>query len=136
MAAESKYSPTFPRWATAWAGVVLTALLLAVSASPASAHDQCTAHPSDPDAFGSGAANSVVCMRYSHTRLDVCDRDRDGHQVWARTYAMFSNAPNPALYDTNGSDPGCGNYGVPLDMASFNICVAYEGCGTPVYRPF
>jgi hypothetical protein len=136
MAAQSKYSSNVQRWAAVCIGVALTALLLAVSAPPASAHDICTSHPSDPDALGSGAANSVVCMRYNHSRLDVCDRHRDGHRVYARTYAIFSNVPNAPLYDTNGADSGCGNYGVALDMASFNVCVEYEGCGSPVYRPF
>jgi hypothetical protein len=105
-------------------------LLLGLLAAPvphAQAHDFCIGHPSDP---------SVICVRASHTRLDVCDRDVDGHKAYARVW--YSSAVGN-YFDGNGGQPDCGNhlnwnphplYGYP---ESVNICVETEGCGSPRY---
>jgi len=119
--------------------VVVPGVML-VSASPALAHYECVHHPSDPDALGSGAANTTACLRDDHTILDVCDRDSDGHLAYARVTYADSAAPTHAFYDTNGAEPGCSNYSQG-DLSYYgtlyyaiNICVQYEGCGSPMYR--
>lgn len=117
------------RWPAALVGVLLAALVLAVAAPPAEAHDFCIAHPSDPDALGSGDQNTVVCVRYNHSRIHVCDRHRDGHKAYARR-TVWGETLNP-IYDYNGADPGCGDYAADLDILSINVCVQYEGCGEP-----
>ena len=132
---QAVHLPKVRLLAAAGVALLLAMLALAASAPPAAAHDVCTSHPSDPDALGSGALNTVVCMRYNHTRLDVCDRHVDGHKAYARRY-VWGGYLEP-LYDTNGAESGCGNYPVnSLDLLSFNVCVQYEGCGTPESRPY
>jgi hypothetical protein len=106
-------------------------LLLALLAGPVSraqAHDICIGHPSDP---------SVVCIRDAHRRIDVCDRQVDGHRTYARvTYGNYAYVRD--FYDNNGGQSGCGNWWGwtvgPYDWAfAVNICVQGEGCGTPRY---
>jgi hypothetical protein len=108
--------------------LLATAVVFLASASPAVAHDTCSFHPTDP---------SVACLKDNHTRVDACDRDSDGHVVWARV--TYSNGSTVSFQDTNGANPGCGNY-YPANYnngyyIAYNICVQYEGCGQPFYRP-
>jgi len=110
-------------------GLAITALLMALGTPAAQAHKTCATHPSDPDALGSGALNTVACLRTDHIYVDVCDRDADGHYAYARVYygsTIYS------FDDTNGSAAGCSTYNI-AGSDSYNICVSYEGCGTPVY---
>jgi hypothetical protein len=117
--------------------LLAAAVVFLASAPPAAAHDTCTHHHSDPDAFGSGAPNSVVCLRVYHTRLDVCDRDPDGHVVWARVH--YSNGAIGRFEDYNGANGDCYQHYPPTSPTvypiSYNICVESEGCGQPIYRP-
>lgn len=110
------------------ASVLAASGVMLASAPPAAAHDTCVAHPSDP---------SVACLRSDHSIVDACDRQSDGHQVWARVH--YSNGDIVSFFDTNGANSGCGNY--PLAWysngfaISYNVCVETEGCGSPKYRP-
>jgi hypothetical protein len=112
----------------AGASVLVVSGVMLASAAPAAAHDTCIGHPSD---------SSVACLRSDHLVVDACDRDSDGHQVWARVH--YSNGAIVSFFDTNGATPDCGNY-VPAWYAngfyiSYNVCVETEGCGSPRYRP-
>ena len=94
--------------ALAGAVVLLLAVVMVAYAPLAAAHDTCSSHPSDPDALGSGAANSVVCLKDNHSRFDVCDRHSDGHGVMVRVHRLFgvsttsttATAPPPAVATT------------------------------------
>src|SRR5829696_5393248 len=114
--------------------VLLLSGLMAVTSPPAYAHDTCVLHPSDPDAIGSGAENSVVCLKDGHTSLDVCDRHADGHRVWVRRIQRDGDVM-PPFYDDNGATFGCGHISGPWStlLSSYNICVETEGCGAPKY---
>jgi hypothetical protein len=119
--------------ALAGAVVLLFAVVMVAYAPLAAAHDTCSSHPSDPDALGSGAPNSVVCLKDNHSRLDVCDRDPDGHWVAVRVH-LPSNATEQ-FYDGNGAADGCGHYNANFtNIMSYQVCVESEGCGPRVYR--
>jgi len=121
--------------ALAGAVVLLFAVVIVAYAPLAAAHDTCSSHPSDPDALGSGAANSVVCLKDSHSRLDVCDRHSDGHGVMVRVH-LSSNATDD-FYDRNGAAAGCEQYsaGAFPNMMAYQVCVDSEGCGPKIYGP-
>jgi hypothetical protein len=109
--------------------IAATTPMLAL-ASPASAHNVCSTHPSDP---------STVCLSASgsaggeHRYLVVCDRDTDGNYAYARTFRNgVAQAP---LYDQNGAASGCSLYTANAStLESFNVCVQNEQCGRPVYK--
>jgi hypothetical protein len=112
-------------------GLLLLALLVA-AVPRAQAHDICIGHPRDP---------SVVCLRYYHQRIDVCDRDQDGHRAYARA-TYYDKRTNTwyvrDFYDPDGEGGYCGHYWGytvgPYDWAfSVNVCVQTEGCGSPLY---
>ena len=72
---------------------------------------------------------SVVCVRNDARTVDVCDRDADGHRVYAR---VITDASTPAFlspfYDENDSRAGCANVSFSSRVASFAVCVQFEGC--------
>jgi hypothetical protein len=109
-------------------GAKLLALLtvaaagVAASALPAQGHGlPCSTHPSDP---------SVACVPHPHGTIDVCDRDADGHEVWARQYYASPDHVISTPPDPNGSQSGCGHF--QRDSASFayQVCIQFEGCGS------
>ena len=104
-------------------GVVVSCLLV-IGVQRAEAHDTCTTHPE----------GSVVCLKGGHTRLDVCDRDPDGHRVYVRRVNFFGTVL-PPFYDDDGAGGQCGHYtGLwSTELRSYNVCVEAEGCGRPVY---
>jgi hypothetical protein len=114
--------------------VLLLCGLMVVTSPPAYAHDTCVHHPSDPDALGSGDPNSVVCLKESHTRLDVCDRHSDGHRVYVRRI-LRDGTVLPPFYDDDGAFGLCGHYNGNWGdiLSSYNVCVEAEGCGSPLY---
>jgi hypothetical protein len=104
--------------------VLLLCGLMVATSPPAEAHDTCTTHPE----------GSVACLKDNHTRLDVCDRDSDGHRVYVRR-TLNDGTVMPPYYDPDGAGGSCGhvygNWGVSL--YAYNVCVESEGCGSPVY---
>jgi hypothetical protein len=117
--------------ALAGAVVLLFAVVMVAYAPLAAAHDTCSNHPSDPDALGSGALNSVACLKDNHSRLDVCDRDRDGH--WAAVRVHFPSGASDDLKDGNGADDGCGHYNAGFAfIVAYQVCVESEGCGPKI----
>lgn len=101
--------------------LLLAAVLLA-SVTKAQAHDTCIKHPREA---------SVVCLKAGHSRIDVCDRDADNHYVYARFYILGGLFE---WQDKDGYGGYCGHTTVtPNSISSYNICVQYEGCGTPLY---
>jgi hypothetical protein len=120
--------------------LIAAPLALIAGVPNAQAHETCAHHPSDPDALGSGAANSVVCLKDDpthaggHDRIDICDRDPDGHYVYARI-SRYAGDPNPYIfYDTDGYGGLCRHIGVnPGGIYAYNVCVQYENCGSPIY---
>jgi hypothetical protein len=115
--------------------VLLFGGLMVVASPPAYADDTCVLHPSDPDAIGSGADNSVVCLKDNHTRLDVCDRHSDGHRVYVRRIKRDGTVM-PPFYDEDGAGGFCGHYyhaNWATVLSSYNVCVETEGCGAPKY---
>src|SRR4051812_29747342 len=85
-------------------GLALTIGALALAPASASA-DTCVGHPSDP---------SVVCTRDGDHTVDVCDRDADGHRVYARVVTQESYpAYQSPYYDDNDSKAGCANLHFP-----------------------
>jgi len=91
----------------------------------AEAHDTCVSHPSDP---------SVVCVRNNHTVADICDRDADGHRVYAHVNVVTSGGQFQDIttgYDPNDSQPGCGQWYTSSAyprIYDIKVCVQYEGC--------
>ena len=117
--------------AAALAGVgtlALAALVLAAGPNQAQAHDICSEKVPD---------GSVACMRFNHTKIDVCDRQADGHRAYTRILLGFDAAGQPAYasphYDTNDSQPGCSRYNFPSPAVSWTVCVQTEGCGAVKY---
>ncbi len=73
---------------------------------------------------------SVVCIRDAGHTVDVCDRDADGHRVYARVVTEASNPDfRSPFYDDNDSHPGCANLAFPSRVLRVAVCVQYEGCG-------
>jgi hypothetical protein len=80
--------------------------------------------------------------------LDWCDRDNDGHKVYAR-YAdsvtgwygwttTVNTLGDPGGYDPNGASSGCGHLGRLHGGVwhAWAVCVQTEGCGGWVpYNP-
>jgi len=95
---------------------------LATPAAGASATGEsaCVKHPGEA---------SVVCVRNAGHVVDVCDRDADGHRVYAR---VITDASSPTFfspfYDDNDSKPGCANIPFTSRVASFAVCTQTEGC--------
>jgi hypothetical protein len=122
-------------WKPATGAAAVTAAItpMLVLASPASAHNVCSYHPSDP---------STACLiptyyengTYDpHGKLLVCDRQADGHNAYART-RRHGVIQNP-LYDNNGASAGCTAYQAnPSTLERFNVCVQQEECGSPVFK--
>jgi hypothetical protein len=108
---------------------LLALLLLAIGPPPAEAHDTCSQVVPD---------GSVACLRFNHTKIDVCDRQADGHKAYARSLVGYDAAGQPAYYRWYDNDPGngCSRYNFPKDFAQYYIaCVQFEGCGRPYYKP-
>lgn len=101
--------------------VLLLLVVLASVATPrADAVDTCVGHPSDP---------SVVCVRENDALVDVCDRDPDGHRVYARVVDRRSSPGfQSPFYDDNDSSPGCANVPFRTGVLSIAVCVQSEGC--------
>lgn len=90
--------------------VAFATAFVVVPASPALAHDMCVSQGRD-----------VGCVRYDHRRLDACDREADGHRV----YAVATNGLGDrwTVSDPNGADPGCGQRWVPNPPIRFlQVC--------------
>lgn len=104
--------------------VFLFVAVMLVGSPPALAHDTCTTH----------AEGSVACLKDSHTRLDVCDRDSDGHRVYVRR-TLNDGTIMPPYYDPDGAGGYCGHvYGSwGSSLYAYNVCVEAEGCASPVY---
>lgn len=106
--------------------VAAIATLGAVAPAPASAHDACVGTPLEP---------SVACVRHAHKTVDICDRDADGHWVWAEVYLINLGGSEPdrtiTVTDTNGSTSGCGHYTASSreDVGQVRVAVQYEGYG-------
>jgi hypothetical protein len=80
-------------------GSALAGTLLVVgafAAAPAQAHDGCIRQ-----------RDNVACTRDGHTTLDACDREADG--IWIVAIAYNGRGDRWEIWDTNGSQPGCGN---------------------------
>lgn len=93
---------------------------LPAGSSTATAPSTCVRHPAEA---------SVACVRNNAHVLDVCDRHADGHRVYAR---VITDASSPTFlspfYDDNDSKSGCANIPFTSRIASFAVCVQYEGC--------
>jgi len=104
--------------ATALAGAAM-ALVLAFGPAPAKAHDVCSEVVPD---------GSVACLRFYHTKIDVCDRQVDGHRAYARMLLINGKYADP-LYD-NDKGTGCSRYNFPgIYVGRWAACVQAEGCG-------
>jgi hypothetical protein len=104
--------------------LALLVLVVAAVAWPVGAGAQakvCAEHPKDP---------SVVCARDAAHIVDICDRDADGHRVFARvvTKSTYPAYRSP-YYDSNDSKAGCSNLHFPSQVVSIQTCVRTEGCG-------
>lgn len=102
-------------------GLLGTATRASSAPAARAAVDGCAGHPSDP---------SVVCTREGGRIVDVCDRDADGHQTYARvqttgTYPGYLTN----TVDENGSTAGCTNRRFDTPVVAVAVCVPYEGCG-------
>jgi len=71
---------------------------------------------------------SVACVREQRI-LDVCDRDADGHRVYARVITA-SSSPSflSPFYDTNDSRDGCANVPFGEQVTAVAVCAQTEGC--------
>jgi len=111
------------------AAMIVTAAAVAVivPSGPASAHDGAC--------VGVAFEASVACVRNYHRTVDACDRNADGHWVWAEAYVQDGAGSGGDYWlkvdDTNGSASGCGNKTVGSIYAVLwtRVCVQYEGCG-------
>lgn len=77
---------------------------------------------------------SFAAMSDDRGTLFGCDGDKDSHKAYLRRYDVWGSL-YPATYDPDGAGGACA--AVPVNdwpLASYNICVQQEGCGTPVYR--
>jgi hypothetical protein len=117
------------RTTTGAAATVAGMIPMLALASPASAHNVCAYHPSDP---------STVCLSaggdpyVEHRYLVVCDRARDGHKANAKAWR---NGVVHRLYDQNGGQPGCTAHNANVsNLDRFAICVESEHCGPPVWK--
>jgi hypothetical protein len=119
------------------AGLFLFALLLFGNAPAAQAHDPSVYHPSDPNPYT--AFRTVVTIRSTfyghHTRVDVCDRDSDGHYAYAHVWDSVGNFYTyPQTRDQDGYGGRCNfGYAIPKGVVFYNVCVQNEGCGSPKY---
>jgi hypothetical protein len=92
------------------AGLMLGAAFVVMTAAPAAAHDACVSQGRD-----------VACVRYSHGRIDACDREADGHRVYA--VALSGVGDRWTVSDPNGSTPGCGQLWVSNPpIRFFQVC--------------
>jgi hypothetical protein len=107
---------------------LLLAVLLLISARPdrAAASGFCAQNPPDP---------SVGCVRTNDTRIiDICDRQADGHYVYAHVYTQGGSGLWITGYDWNGSAPGCDAYNAGGNgIFKFALCIQTEGCGPVNY---
>jgi hypothetical protein len=109
----------------------------AVMLAPAQANhemghcDTAVHHPSDPDAFGSGAPNSYACEWWNRW-IRVCDRHVDGHRVRA-WYNGNLDRPGVDGPWATGWAPSGGcltsgtSYGAGV-ITRYRVCVEAEGC--------
>jgi len=108
---------------------------LAIASSSGGFCDTALHHPSDPDAFGSGAPNSYACVRNKHW-IRVCDRHVDGNRVRAW---FNSNIDRPAVdgpWATQWApSQGCVTHNVGLkgNIMRYRVCVENQGCSRGVY---
>ena len=113
------------RAATGAAALMAGMIPMFALASPASAHNICSTHPSDPSTVCMSASGSTGAQ---HAYLVVCDRHTDGNYAYARTYR--NGVVQSPLYDQNGAAAGCSLYNASVgSLDSFNVCVQNEGCG-------
>jgi hypothetical protein len=115
------------------AGLLVAAAMAAIA--PAKA-DACTSRISTKAGDG-----SIACISNGGfgAVLDWCDRDNDGHRVFARFsdtstgwYGWTSTVQvlgDPRGYDPNGAASGCGHLGrLNGSWHAWTVCVQYEGC--------
>ena len=120
-----------------WLLGAVAGLLVVAALAPAKAA-ACTSTPSVKQGDG-----SIACWTRDGfgLHLDWCDRDADGHYVYARVSdSVFSRLGHyfttveilgdPGGYDRNGSASGCGHLGyLNGQIYAWAVCVQYEGCG-------
>jgi hypothetical protein len=103
--------------------LAVVALLLLAGAPRAAAHNTSTTL---------GGDGSTAFLDSTHSTFTVCDNDPDGHYAFVREKDYNGNYW--VGYDTNGSATGCSFYSNDFGVIAYNICVQYEGCGSPYYR--
>ena len=96
--------------------IALTALTLLLTPAPANAYSSAH-HGSD----------YVQTWGTNYTFISVCDRESDGHGVWADVYDNRLNY-YPGLLDGNGSKSPCYDYSIPNGIYQFRICERYVSC--------
>lgn len=104
--------------------LVLGGAAAADGASPGrrahAAADGCVTHPHDP---------SRACTRSAGKLVEVCDRDPDGHAVYAEVQTTASYPAAVGKYhDDNSSKAGCSNHTFQPGIIAVRICVNTQGC--------
>ena len=85
-------------------------------ASPAAAYGRCAAY---------GA--NVACVSVGHHIIDWCDREADGHRVFAQYYINRSTVVTTGV-DANGSRRGCSHQNDVRGIINFRVCEIGSGC--------
>lgn len=81
--------------------LALCALALGNNTTTANADEQCVEKATDP---------STACVNAFHTVIQVCDRDADGHRVFAHIRQTLGGSNITTGYDANDSAAGCSGY--------------------------
>ncbi len=101
--------------------VAVTALALVLTAAPAYALH--TVYQGSDYAETTG----------DHTGIWACDREADGHGVWADWYD-YGLTYYAGLVDANGSQPGCTFKDIyPKKIMKFRVCERYVACSGWMY---
>ena len=103
--------------------IVVAAAAMALVLTAAPAHALHTAYQGSDYAQTTG----------DHAAIFACDRESDGHGVWA-DYYDFNLRHYPALVDGNGSQPGCAFSDIyPQHIYQFRVCERYVACSAWKY---
>lgn len=122
MRAQRHPSIRCPRRLTAAAVI---GLLTALAATAPAQADSCF-----------GWRGNAACVRQTNTRVDACDRVKNGRKVRAH-YITIANYANGVLtsyivgdWDLNGSARGCARNRAPAYVLYYQLCEQGTGCST------
>lgn len=94
---------------------MLGAVLGLLSATPADAHPTSVKHGAD-----------VAQVGPNHHTITWCDKEGDGHRVYAQYRVEFFTITTG--YDPNGNRPGCGRQTDSWAIYDYRVCEEGVGC--------